>query len=147
MFGLRGRLRIKQYYNPEEIIVAKDNVSNYTATIEIGENSKVKLTDDVIATIAGLAATEVEGVAAMKGNVTNEMMAVIGVKNLTKGVVIDVQDDIVSVKLALSMRYGYSIPKTSAEVQDRVKNAIENMTGLTVSCVDVHITGIQLDKK
>ncbi len=127
--------------------MAKDNVSNYTATIEIGENSKVKLTDDVIATIAGLAATEVEGVAAMKGNVTNEMMAVIGVKNLTKGVVIDVQDDIVSVKLALSMRYGYSIPKTSAEVQDRVKNAIENMTGLTVSCVDVHITGIQLDKK
>ena len=134
-------------YNPEGNIVSKDNAANYTATIEIAENSKVKITDDVIATIAGLAATEVEGVAAMKGNVTNEMMAVIGVKNLTKGVEIDIQDGMVSVKLALSMRYGYSIPKTSAEVQDRVKNAIENMTGLKVSCVDVHITGIELDKK
>lgn len=60
--------------------------------------------------------------------------------------VIDVQEDMVTVKLNLTMRYGYSIPKTSAEVQEKVKASIESMTGLKVSCVDIRIAGIELDK-
>lgn len=127
--------------------MGEKNVTNYTATINV-ENScgKVKIADDVIASIAGVAATEVEGVAAMSGNITNEIVGKLGVKNLSKGVVIDVQEDVVTVKLNLTMRYGYSIPKTSAEVQEKVKASIESMTGLSVSCVDIRIAGIELDK-
>lgn len=124
------------------------NVTNYATTIKLEEQGgKVKIADDVIATIAGVAATEVEGVAAMSGNITNEIVGKLGVKNLSKGVGIDVQEDVVTVKLNLTMRYGYSIPKTSAEVQEKVKSAIENMTGLSVSCVDIRIAGVELDKE
>ncbi len=124
------------------------NVTNYATTIKLEEQGgKVKIADDVIATIAGVAATEVEGVAAMSGNITNEIVGKLGVKNLSKGVGIDVQEDVVTVKLNLTMRYGYSIPKTSAEVQEKVKSAIENMTGLNVSCVDIRIAGVELDKE
>ena len=128
--------------------MSEKNVTNYATTINVEEQGgKVKIADDVIATIAGVAATEVEGVAAMSGNITNEIVGKLGVKNLSKGVGIDVQEDVVTVKLNLTMRYGYSIPKTSAEVQEKVKSAIENMTGLTVSCVDIRIAGVELDKE
>ena len=125
----------------------KDNYSDYSAVIGLADKGRIRIADDVIATIAGLAATEAEGVASMSGNITNEIVAKFGVKNLTKGVSIEVLDNVVSVKLNLALRYGYSIPRTSAEVQEKVKNAIENMTGLTVSSVDVRISGIELDKK
>lgn len=127
--------------------MGEKNITNYTATINVGNScGNVKIADDVIASIAGVAATEVEGVAAMSGNITNEIVGKLGVKNLSKGVVIDVQEDMVTVKLNLTMRYGYSIPKTSAEVQEKVKASIESMTGLKVSCVDIRIAGIELDK-
>lgn len=127
--------------------MGEKNVTNYSATINVDNPcGKVKIADDVIASIAGVAATEVEGVAAMSGNITNEIVGKLGVKNLSKGVEIDVQEDIVTVKLNLTMRYGYSIPKTSEEVQEKVKASIENMTGLKVSCVDIRIAGVELDK-
>ena len=131
----------------EESAMAKDNYANYSADLVLDERGSIRIADDVIATIAGLAATEVEGVASMSGNMTNEIVAKFGVKNLTKGVVVEVADKMVNVKLNLALRYGYSIPKTTAEVQERVQNAIENMTELTVSCVDIRIAGIELDKK
>lgn len=106
----------------------------------------VKIADDVVAMIAGIAATEVEGVAAMAGNVTNELMSRVGVKNLKKGVKVDVLDKVVEVDLALVMEYGYNIPETSQKVQERVKNAIENMTGLEVTDVNIRIAGINMQK-
>lgn len=123
--------------------------TNYTAAIDV-ENpcGNVIIADDVIASIAGVAATEVEGVASMSGNITNEIVGKLGVKNLSKGVGVELTDeDIVSVKLTLNLRYGYSIPKTSLEVQEKVKAQVENMTGLKVSCVDIKIAGIELDKE
>lgn len=123
--------------------------TNYTATIDV-ENpcGNVIIADDVIASIAGVAATEVEGVASMSGNITNEIVGKLGVKNLSKGVGVELTDeDVVSVKLTLNLRYGYSIPKTSLEVQEKVKAQVENMTGLKVSCVDIKIAGIELDKE
>jgi uncharacterized alkaline shock family protein YloU len=127
--------------------MGEKNITNYSATIEI-ENpcGEVKIADDVIASIAGVAATEVEGVSSMSGNITKEIAGKLGVKNLSKGVVIDVQDGIISAKITLTLRYGYSIPKTSAEVQEKVKTAIESMTGLKVACVDIRIAGVELDK-
>lgn len=104
----------------------------------------VQIADEVVAIIAGLAATEVEGVASMAGNVTNELVSRLGMKNLSKGVKVTVVENKVNVDLALNLSYGYSIPATSATVQDRVKTAIENMTGLMVEEVNIRIAGVDM---
>ena len=106
---------------------------------------EVQIADEVVAIIAGLAATEIEGVAYMAGNITNELVGKLGMKNLSKGVKVDVLDTSVSVDLTLTMEYGYSIPEVSAQVQERVKSAIENMTGLSVIDVHVKIAGVNID--
>lgn len=109
--------------------------------------SEVKIAGDVIATIAGLAATEIEGIASMQGNLTNELVGKLGIKNLTKGVTIEFDEDGTSVHVALAviMKYGYSIPKVCKAVQDRVKNAIENMAGLKVCDVNINIVGVDTE--
>ena len=113
-------------------------------TVELGE---VQIADEVVATIAGLAATEVEGVASMAGNITNELIGKLGVKNLSKGVKVLVTDRSVDVDLALNIEYGYSIMKVSEKVQDRVKSAIENMTGLEVAMVNIRIVNVNMGKE
>ena len=106
----------------------------------------VKIADDVVAMIAGLAATEVEGVSAMAGNVPNELMSKVGMKKLTKGVKVDVFERHVTVDLAILMEYGYNIPATCQKVQAKVKAAIENMTGLNVTDVNIRIAGVSMQK-
>ena len=105
---------------------------------------EVKIADEVVAMIAGLAATEVEGVDSMAGNITNELVGKLGMKNLNRGVKIRVDDDHVSVELSLNMKYGYSIPDVSEKVQERVRTAIETMTGLTVLEVNIKIAGVSM---
>lgn len=106
----------------------------------------VQIADDVVAMIAGLAATEVEGVSAMAGNITNELMSKVGMKNLTKGVKVEVAEGKVTVDLAVMMEYGYNIPATSQIVQNKVKSAIENMTGLEVVDINIRIAGVNMQK-
>ena len=106
----------------------------------------VQIADDVVAMIASLAATEIEGVSAMIGNITNELMSKVGVKKLTKGVKVEVLDNNVKVDLAVTMEYGYNIPATCQKVQAKVKSAIENMTGLTCSDVNIRIAGVNMKK-
>ena len=106
----------------------------------------VQIADDVVAMIASLAATEVEGVSSMIGNITNELMSRVGMKSLTKGVKVDVLEGNVTVDLALIMEYGYNIPVTCQKVQAKVKAAIENMTGLTCSDVNIRIAGVNMKK-
>ena len=110
---------------------------------KIGE---VQIADEVVAIIAGLAATEVEGVDSMAGNITNELVGKLGMKNLSKGVKVDVTEEHVSVDLSLNIRYGYSIPSVSEQVQEKVSTAIEDMTGLTVLDVNVKIAGVNMDE-
>ena len=110
------------------------------------ELGSVKIADDVVAMIAGLAATEVEGVASMAGNVTNELLNRVGVKNLAKGVKVEVIGKSVKADIALIVEYGYSIPAISQKVQEKVKSTIENMTGLEVSDVDIRIAGVNMQK-
>ena len=110
---------------------------------KIGE---VQIADEVVAIIAGLAATEVDGVDSMAGNITNELVGKLGMKNLSKGVKVDVTEEHVSVDLSLNIRYGYSIPSVSEQVQEKVSTAIENMTGLTVLDVNVKIAGVNMDE-
>ena len=97
---------------------------------------EVHVADEVVAIIAGLAATEVEGVASMAGNITNELVSKLGMKNLSKGVKVEVAEKTVSVEVALNISYGYSIPEVSEKVQEKVKSAIETMTGLSVAICD-----------
>lgn len=105
----------------------------------------VQIADEVVAIIAGLAATEIDGVASMAGNITNELVGKLGMKSLSKGVKVDVLEGVVSVRLALNIKYGYNIPDTSRKVQERVKSAIENMTGLEVADVNVSIADVVLE--
>lgn len=106
---------------------------------------QIQIADDVVAMIASLAATEVEGVCALSGNITNELMSKVGVKKLTKGVKVDVLEGNVTVDLAVVMEYGFNIPTTCGKVQEKIKSAIENMTGLTCSDVNIRIAGVKLN--
>lgn len=110
------------------------------------EIGMVKIADDVVATIAGLAATEVDGVSALAGNVTNEIMSKVGVKSVAKGVKVEVIGKVVKADISMIVDYGYHIPAVSQKVQSKVKMTIENMTGLEVSDVNVRITGINVAK-
>ncbi len=113
--------------------------------LDVKENvGVVQIADDVVAMIASLAATEVEGVSAMAGTITNELMSKVGVKKLTKGVRVDVAEGKVRVNLAVTMEYGYNIPATCHRVQAKVKAAIENMTGLSCTDVNIRIAGVKL---
>ncbi len=114
-----------------------------TYKLEEGNLGEVQVADEVVAIIAGLAATEVEGVASMAGNVTNELISKLGMKTLSKGVKVVVESGVVSVELALNLKFGYNIPNTSAAVQEKVKSAIENMTGLSVADVNIRIAGVE----
>lgn len=107
----------------------------------------VKIADDVVAMIAALAATEVEGVAAMSGNMTNELLSRVGVRNAAKGSRVEVLQKKVKVDLAITIEYGFNIPATCQRVQTKVKNAVENMTGLEVSDVNIRIAGINVSKE
>ena len=111
------------------------------------QKGMVTIADEVVAIIAGLAATEVKGVASMAGNVTNELVSRLGMKNLSKGVKVVVNNGKVKVDLALNLSHGYSIPKTSQVVQDKVKSAIENMTGLEVVSVNIRIAGVDMTQE
>ena len=126
--------------------MAKDerNIYRIQDDSSMGE---VKIADEVVAIIAALAATEVEGVASMAGNITNELISRLGMKNLSKGVKVDVLEGVVTVSLALNMKYNYSIMDVSAKVQEKVKSAVENMTGLEVADVNVKVAGVEMESQ
>ena len=105
---------------------------------------EVRIADSVVANIALLAAKETEGVFDTVGNAANEIVTKVGVKSASKGVRVEIIDSVVSIDLALIMQYGYNIPNTCKKVQDKVKNSIENMTGLEVSDVRIRIAGINI---
>ena len=126
--------------------MAKDEKNTYTIQNEasLGE---VKIADEVVAIIAALAATEVDGVASMAGNITNEVIGKLGIKNLSKGVKVDVLEGVVTVSLALNLKYNYNIMDVTGKVQEKVKNAVENMTGLEVADVNIKVAGVEMEKQ
>ncbi len=126
--------------------MAKDERNIYTIQNDASKG-EIKIADEVVAIIAALAATEVEGVASMAGNMTNELIRKLGMKNLSKGVKVDVLEGIVTVSLALNLKYNYSIVEVSARVQEKVKNAIENMTGLEVADVNIKVAGVEMESQ
>lgn len=125
--------------------MAKD--ADKTKNINVDEYGEVRIADDVVGNIAGIAATEIEGVAGTVGNMTKELMSRMGLRTQSKGVKVVIDSGVVTVDLALIMEYGYNIPITSKHVQERVKTSIENMTGLKVSNVGIRIVGIDMSNE
>ena len=117
---------------------------NSTVLREAEKVGVVQIADDVVATIASLAATDAAGVSSLAGNITNELISKVGVKKLFKSVRVTVEERNVKVDLALIMEYGYGIPATCHQVQAKVKAAIENMTGLGCSDVNIRIAGVKV---
>ncbi|MBP7319581.1 MAG: Asp23/Gls24 family envelope stress response protein [Lachnospiraceae bacterium] len=115
--------------------------------IDEGELGVIQIADEVVAIIAGLAATEVEGVSSMAGNITNELVAKLGMKNLAKGVKVELLDNSVVIVVAINVAFGTSVPEVSRKVQEKIISAVETMTGLTVAEVNVKIAGIDMEKE
>jgi uncharacterized alkaline shock family protein YloU len=107
---------------------------------------KVSIAEEVIASIAGIAAAEVEGLGKLKGSVADGLAAILGESRRGKGVAATQRsaDSSLHLRLKISVRYGYSIPEVAKRVQVRVKQEIESMTGLPVKAIDVYVQEILL---
>jgi len=115
-------------------------------TIENLEYGEVKIVDDVVATVAGLAATEVKGVAGMSGGLVGGIAEILGRKSLSKGVKVDINEKGGFIDLYLIVDYGTKIPEVAWEIQDKVKRSIEVMTNLDVIEVNIHVQGVSFPK-
>ena len=122
----------------EEIIELDDEIKT--------ENEGIKISDDVVAVIAGVAVSEVPGVAGMAGGFAGGITEVFsGKKNLAKGIKVDIEDNDVKIDVNIIVEYGSRIPDVAFEIQNRVKKAAESMTGLKVEEVNVHVQGVNTD--
>ncbi len=106
----------------------------------------VHIADEVIAIIAGMAATEVEGVKGMVGNLAGGLGEILGRKNLAKGVKVETGESSVSLELAIVVAYGVKIAEVTALIQEKVISAVETMTGLSVEEVNIRVAGVDADK-
>lgn len=124
---------------------------NYPSDVKLNENPNgtVSFATEVVATIAGLAATEVDGVASMISPSSGlaDMFSRKSNRSLTKGVRIDLNDNKVSVDITITVEYGSPVPDVARNIQENVKKAIETMSGLDVRNVDVHVTGISFERE
>ena len=107
----------------------------------------VQITDEVIATIAAIAATDVEGVSSVGTGITREKAARIGARAIAKAVQVRIADGAITVRIIITVKYGSSIPETTLKVQQKVKSTLETMTGLTVSEVQVSVADVALEAK
>ena len=113
---------------------------------EVKEAEGIKISNDVIAVIAGVAASEVPGVSAMAGGLTGGLTeALKGKKNLAKGIKVEATEKIAKIDVNIIVEYGSRIPDVAFEIQNRVKKSVESMTGLKVEEVNVHVQGVNTE--
>ena len=125
----------------------KDEILEITENNE-GGNDGIKIANDVIAVIAGVAVSEVQGVASMSGGFAGGITEVLsGKKNLSKGIKVDSDEKEVKIDVNIIVEYGTRIPDVAFEIQNRVKKSVENMTGLKVSEVNVHVQGVKTERE
>lgn len=110
------------------------------------EYGAIRIADEVVATVAGLAAIDVEGVAAMSGGWSTDLVEKLGRKNFGKGIKVEVSDDETKIDIYTVVQFGYPIPDVASNVQKEVKMAVETMTGLNVAQVNVHVVGVSMKK-
>lgn len=109
---------------------------------QLDEAGSVKISDEVIAAIAGLAAAEIEGVAGMSGGLVGDISEILGKKTFSKGVKVETTGKDVTLDLFIVVKYGVKIPELAASVQSNVKKAVEYATGFTVKSVNIHVQGV-----
>ena len=114
---------------------------------EIEENGNVNISDDVVSTIASLAASEVKGIVGMSGSISGGFAELLGKKNLSKGVKITINENDVILDLSVIVEYGVKIPDVAWELQEKVKTEVESMTGLNVTAVNVTVDGVNVPKQ
>lgn len=114
---------------------------------QTSEYGTIRIADEVVSVIAGLAATEIEGVAGMSGGVVNGITEMLGKKNLSKGVKVEVGEKEARVDLYIIVEYGVRIPEVAWKVQENVKRSLESMTGLKIVEVNIHVQGINMDSR
>ena len=125
----------------------KDEIVEIEENTE-GTNDGIKISNDVVAVIAGVAVSEVPGVASMSGGFAGGISEVLsGKKNLSKGIKVDAGEKEVKIDVNIIVEYGSRIPDVAFEIQNRVKKSVENMTGLKVSEVNVHVQGVRTEKE
>ncbi len=113
----------------------------------VNDFGTIKITDEVVAIIAGIAAMEVPGVTSMSGGIAGGIAEALGRKNLSKGVKVEVGEKEAAIDLFIIVDYGYRIPEVAWTIQEKVKNAVEDMTGLNVVEVNIHIQGVNIEKE
>jgi len=111
------------------------------------EIGSIRIADEVVSIVAGLAATEIDGVASMSGGIAGGIAEALGKKNLSKGVKVEVGEEEAAIDIFLIARYGSRIPDVAWSVQENVKKAVENTTGLKVQKVNVHVQGISFPQQ
>ncbi len=118
------------------------------ATVESTESNNIQISDDVVAVIAGMAASEVPGVADMAGGFAGGISEVLsGKKNLSKGIKVDILEKSAKIDVNIIVEYGARIPEVAFEIQKRVKKSVESMTGLNVEEVNVHVQGVSTSRE
>ena len=115
--------------------------------IKLDKYGNVKIADDVVAIIAEIAAREVKGVYAMSGGIADSITEILGKKNPSKGVKVEVGEKEAAIDLYIVVDYGVRIPDVSWQIQENVKKAVETMTGLVVVEVNIHIQGVNMEKE
>lgn len=113
----------------------------------VNDIGAIKITDEVVAIISGIAATEVPGVTSMSGGIAGGIAEALGRKNLSKGVKVEVGERETAIDLYIIVEYGYRIPEVAWTIQEKVKQAVEDMTGLRVVEVNIHIQGVNIDRE
>lgn len=111
------------------------------------EKGTVNISEEVVSAIAALAVSEVEGVYGLSSSFTADLAQMLGKKNMSKGVKLSIEDNVVTVECFVVINYGVEIPAVAANIQDSVINAVESMTGLKVAAVNVDICGISAPKE
>lgn len=121
-----------------------DNKDYLVQNVEMGT---VNISEEVVAAIAALAVSEVEGVYGLSSSFTADLAELLGRKNMSKGVKLSIDDNVVTVECFVVITYGVEIPAVAANIQENVINAVESMTGLKVAAVNVDICGISAPKE
>ena len=117
------------------------------STMQNNEYGKTIIANEVVAVIAGLAASEIPGVASMSSGFVDDITSTLGMKSSKRGVKVELTDDIAKIGISIIVEYGVKIPEVATNIRSSVIEAVENMTGLTVEEVNIYVQGVHLNKE
>lgn len=128
--------------------MANNNEIKYNQQSETGDClGEIRIANEVVAGIVAMAASDIAGVASVGGNAAKDIRGILGMNKLSKGVKVELVDDVINIDITLSLEYGHPIPKTCEAVQKKIKTTVENMTGMSVGDVNTHIASVDMNSQ